>query len=44
MGEFCQIIEMHKKESIVNSRVENTVPLIKDLQGGFRMRLYIEDG
>lgn len=33
-----------QKRIIVNSRLENTVSLIKDLQGGFRMRLYIEDG
>ena len=47
MGEFCQIIEMHqkkKKKSTVNSRPENAVSLIKNLQGGLRIRLHTDDG
>lgn len=36
---------MHqKKKSTVTSRPENTVSLIKNLQGGLRTRSHTEDG
>ena len=33
-----------KKKSTVNSRPENAVSLIKNLQGGLRIRLHTDDG
>lgn len=35
---------MHAKESIVNPRLGNTVSVIKDLKGGFGIRLQIGYG